>query len=249
MARMNKLTEFLDDVASAIKEKIGDDDPIPAYDFDRKIRSIETKGDYQAKTVEVTSNGTTTVIPDSEYDALSEINVNTNVVGNYQAKTMNVEQNGEYVLEPDQNYDGISQVRLNVNVPPPAGLDDVIEGYYYNNKFYEENTHTTEISGETETIYIDLPTNKLYRWDGTDFIELVPTISHKYVGTITGDGATTSFVITHNLNSRDIVINIYDTATYEDVIVDIIRTTVNTITVYFAVAPVIGTNYNVVIIV
>lgn len=45
----------------------------------------------------------------------------------------------------------------------PSYVDDVIEGYYYNNKFYEESTHITEITGETGKIYLDLTTEKSYR--------------------------------------------------------------------------------------
>lgn len=41
MARINNLTNFLTDVASAIKQKLGDDTAIPAADFDTKIASIQ----------------------------------------------------------------------------------------------------------------------------------------------------------------------------------------------------------------
>lgn len=50
----------------------------------------------------------------------------------------------------------------------PSYVDDVIEGYYYNDKFYEESTHTTEIVGEGGKIYIDLVTNRTYRWGRFD---------------------------------------------------------------------------------
>lgn len=68
----------------------------------------------------------------------------------------------------------------------------------------------------------------------------------KFTGDITGDGTTTSFTITHNLGNRDVTIQVYDASTYEDVVVDTTRTTANTVTVGFAVAP--STNYKVVII-
>ena len=70
----------------------------------------------------------------------------------------------------------------------------------------------------------------------------------KYTGTITGDGTTTSFTITHNLGSRDVIINIYDGSTYEDVIVDTVRTSTSAITVSFATAPSSGSTYKVVVI-
>lgn len=56
----------------------------------------------------------------------------------------------------------------------PSYVDDVIEGYYYNDKFYEESTHTTEIVGEGGKIYIDLVTNRTYRWGGSTYVEVSP---------------------------------------------------------------------------
>ena len=54
----------------------------------------------------------------------------------------------------------------------PSYVDDVIEGYYYNNKFYEEAAHTTEITGEAGKIYIDLSTDKTYRYGGSAYAEV-----------------------------------------------------------------------------
>lgn len=45
MARINNLTNFLTDVASAIKTKLGDNTSIPASQFDTKIDSIKGIGD------------------------------------------------------------------------------------------------------------------------------------------------------------------------------------------------------------
>lgn len=54
----------------------------------------------------------------------------------------------------------------------PSYVDDVIEGYYYNNKFYKEAAHTTEITGEAGKIYIDLSTDKTYRYGGSAYAEV-----------------------------------------------------------------------------
>lgn len=59
----------------------------------------------------------------------------------------------------------------------PSFVDDVLEGYYYNSKFYKEAAHTTEITGETGKIYVDLPTNKTYRWSGTAYVVISDTIA------------------------------------------------------------------------
>ncbi len=46
-----------------------------------------------------------------------------------------------------------------------------------------------------------------------------------------------STVITHNLGTRDVIVQLYDTVTYDTVYADVSRTTSNTITVAFASAP------------
>jgi len=52
-----------------------------------------------------------------------------------------------------------------------------------------------------------------------------------------GDGSATAFVITHNLGTRDVVIQVYDAASYDTVIADVVRTSTDTATVTFSTAP------------
>lgn len=53
-----------------------------------------------------------------------------------------------------------------------------------------------------------------------------------------GDGAATAYVITHNLNSRDVVVSVRRSTTPWDVVLcDVEMTSVNTVTLRFAVAP------------
>lgn len=56
----------------------------------------------------------------------------------------------------------------------PSMYDYIIKGYYYEGKFYEENTHTTEIEPSVNNIYIDIPTNYIYRYDSseTEYIQI-----------------------------------------------------------------------------
>ena len=74
------------------------------------------------------------------------------------------------------------------------------------------------------------------------------TILKKYSTSITGDASTTSFTVTHNLGSRDVIIQVYDNSTYDEVMVDITRATTNTATIAFAKAPASGKVYRVVCI-
>lgn len=55
--------------------------------------------------------------------------------------------------------------------------------------------------------------------------------------TFIGDGVSLSFDIDHNLNTRDVIVQLYDASTYDTVYADVIRDTVDGIIVTFAVAP------------
>lgn len=75
---------------------------------------------------------------------------------------------------------GVAELDETGKVPSaqlPSYVDDVLEGYYYNSKFYKESTHTTEITGESGKIYVDLSTNKTYRWSGTAYTEISASLA------------------------------------------------------------------------
>ena len=75
---------------------------------------------------------------------------------------------------------GLAELDSNGRVPSnqlPSYVDDVIEGYYYNSKFYKESSHTTEIDGESGKIYTDLGNNKTYRWSGTTYTEISASLA------------------------------------------------------------------------
>lgn len=103
----------------------------------------------------------------------------------------------------------------------PSYVDDVIEGYYYNGNFYSDSAHTQLITPETGKIYVDLDTNKTYRWGGTTYVEISQSTIHKFVGTFTVpiSQKTGSATIVHSLGSSDVVVNIYD-STGDMVIMD-----------------------------
>ena len=52
-----------------------------------------------------------------------------------------------------------------------------------------------------------------------------------------GNAADVTFTITHNFGTRDAIVQVYDTTTYETVIADTVRATTNTVTVTFSTAP------------
>lgn len=56
-------------------------------------------------------------------------------------------------------------------------LDIIVQGYLYENKFYKEESHQTEIELESGKIYIDLSTNKIYRFSDSNLVELLSSVS------------------------------------------------------------------------
>lgn len=54
----------------------------------------------------------------------------------------------------------------------PSYVDDVIEGYYHNDKFYTDDSYTHEIDGEIGKIYVDKASNMTYRWSGSVYIAI-----------------------------------------------------------------------------
>lgn len=59
----------------------------------------------------------------------------------------------------------------------------------------------------------------------------------KYAANV-GDGAATSYTITHSLNTRDVIVSVYDNSSpYAEVVCDVQHTSTSAITLLFSVAP------------
>jgi hypothetical protein len=52
-----------------------------------------------------------------------------------------------------------------------------------------------------------------------------------------GNGVDTSFTVTHNFNSRAVLVQVYDSSAYDTVIADVERTSADAVVVQFSVAP------------
>jgi hypothetical protein len=90
---------------------------------------------------------------------------------------------------------------------------------------------------------------------GTDDLRIVTPLKLanwsgriKKVSANIGDGSATTYTVTHNLNSRDVIVRVFlNSGQYDDVEVDVQRTSVNAVALVFASAP--ATNaYRVVVI-
>jgi len=83
-------------------------------------------------------------------------------------------------------------------------------------------------------------------------LKLKTYIANKSIGkffeaTLTGDGTTVSFPVTHSLGSQKIITAVYDSSTYEEVVVGVVATSTNITTFSFNKAPIVTKNYYVTI--
>ena len=79
MARTNNLTNFLTDVAGAIKTKKGVNTDIPAANFDTEIINLPSQGVYQNKQMNITATGNYEITPDTGYDAMERLRLSVNI--------------------------------------------------------------------------------------------------------------------------------------------------------------------------
>lgn len=72
---------------------------------------------------------------------------------------------------------------------------------------------------------------------GADTVAIDTSVVARKVAATIGDGAATSFTVTHNLNNQDVMTQVREIATNKIVDVDITNNGVNTVVIDFAVAP------------
>ena len=73
--------------------------------------------------------------------------------------------------------------------------------------------------------------------DATGTVALTTDITGRVYATSIGDGSATSYTVTHNLNTRDVNVQLYDNSSYDTVYADVVRTSVNALTISFGAAP------------
>ena len=96
---------------------------------------------------------------------------------------------------------------------------------------------------------VDLATDTEARTSTSDAVLVTPgnLRALSYAETIAGDGSTTSFSVSHNLGSRDVIVQVYDTTSFETVFTDVTRTTTSAVTIDFGFAPAVSSNYRVLV--
>lgn len=140
-----------------------------------------------------TANYATTLdsVYEKKSDATSAHNTLTNKIDNLTTAVNNrytkTESDNKY--QPKGTYATLGTDGKVPSSQLPSYVDDVIEGYYSNGKFYSDSAKTKEITGEGGKIYTDLTSNKTYRWGGTAWVEISASLAIGETAGTAYDGA------------------------------------------------------------
>lgn len=145
---------------------------ISGYGITDAYTKTESDGKYATKATTLAGYGITDAYTKTESD------------GKYATKT---ESDGKY--QPVGSYATLDSSGHVPSSQLPSYVDDVIEGYYSNGKFYSDSAKTKEIAGEGGKIYTDLTTNKTYRWGGTAWVEISKSLAIGETAGTAYDGA------------------------------------------------------------
>lgn len=115
-----------------------------------------------------------------------------------------------------------------------AYVDGQIEGVREDIALLLENTSTEAIDSIKEIVNI--------------IGDAGSALVKRYNETITGTGSKTSFTVTHNLATKNVLVFVYEASTNQQVFVDVAVTGANVVTLSFAKAPTTSDKYNVVIL-
>jgi len=115
----------------------------------------------QKKTLEITENGTTKVVPGLGFNGLSECNIITKVPTqiNNQEKSVTYTENGAYAVTPDLAYTGMDRVNITVNLPDPPLQEKTVDSSNNSQEVVADSSYyglskvnINPIKGQTKTI-------------------------------------------------------------------------------------------------
>jgi len=73
--------------------------------------------------------------------------------------------------------------------------------------------------------------------DKTGTVAMTSDITDRFYAASIGDGSATSYAVTHNLGSQDVIVQLYDASSLDTVFADVVRTSTSVVTIDFATAP------------
>lgn len=99
-------------------------------------------------------------------------NVLLNMINNIDVSGGNIDE----IIQQKGEPNGIAPLDNSGKVDSkylPSYIDEAVEGYYADGKFYSDSSHTTEVEGDVTKIYVDKDTTVSYRYSGTVFVAIV----------------------------------------------------------------------------
>ena len=91
---------------------------LKAPDADGGTAEFDLEAAVQEKTVEITQNGTTEILPDSGYDGLSKVTASVYVQPKLESREVTLTQNlSTTTFAPSEGYDGLESLTVTVNAP------------------------------------------------------------------------------------------------------------------------------------
>lgn len=182
----NIINEDGKDVDELLAEKAGVDQAVPkpeSYDSlrflgnDNKWRNLPDASEVDKGVVQVVSD------IDSETSGISVV-PNIQIVRTLNDKVKNVEEglNGYIPKTEKGRANGVATLDEYGMIPSsqlPSFVDDIIEGYASDDftKFYRDPDKTQAIVLESGKIYVDIPSNKTYRYSGTHLVEISSSLA------------------------------------------------------------------------
>ena len=192
----------------------------------------------------ITVNGTTIALGASDsitVDNVSELNLKNRLAGF---------DSGDTVYIGDGDNDTVVVVRGTLTVEGTTTTVNSETLTVDDNKIVL-NDNVTGTPTEDAGIIIERgnQTNVELRWDEADDDWEFTAFNHAGTPALTtykipttykttiGDGSATAIAVSHMLGSRDVIVQLYDTSSYETVLADVVRTDTNRITITFGAAP------------
>ena len=104
----------------------------------------------------------------------------------------------------------------------PPSVDEILEGYLYNNTFYEDEEHDVEIDAQSSKIYVDLNNNLTYRWSGTAYVEISKSLAIGETSSTAfrGDRGKIAYDHSQAAHARTDATNVADSSTNGNILVN-----------------------------
>ena len=104
----------------------------------------------------------------------------------------------------------------------PPSVDEILEGYLYNNTFYEDEEHDVEIDAHSSKIYVDLSNNLTYRWSGTAYVEISKSLAIGETSSTAyrGDRGKIAYDHSQAAHARTDATNVADSSTNGNILVN-----------------------------